>query len=100
MPGEHNFEHLQLVRSYRGPAKLRGGGDPSPQTIANKNAQRQAHTKALRTAPQTWSTTWQGLQADRNLLGLPDIPAGMPILLQIDPDLDIDVLREKFAFEI
>ena len=100
MPGEHNFEHLQLVRSYRGPARLRGGGEPSPQTIANRNAQRQVHSNALRIASQTWSATWQGLQADRSLLGLPDIPAGMPILLQVDPALDIDVLREKFAFEI
>jgi hypothetical protein len=100
MPGEHNFEHLQLVRSYRGPAKLRGGGDPSPQTIANRNAQRQAHSNALRASSQTWSTVWQGLRENRNQAGLPDIPAGMPILLQVDPDLDIDVLREKFAFEI
>lgn len=100
MPGEHNFEYLQLVRSYRGPAKLRGGGDPSPQTIANRNAQRQAHSNALRASSQAWSTTWQGLRENRNLAGLPDIPAGMPILLQVDPDLDIDVLRDKFAFEI
>ncbi len=100
MPGEHNFEHLQLVRSYRGPAKLRGGGDPSPQTVANQNAQRQAHSDTLRVSSQGWSTTWRGLQESRNLAGLPDIPAGMPILLQVDPNLDIDVLREKFAFEI
>lgn len=100
MPGEHNFEHLQLVRSYRGPAKLRGGGDPSPQTIANRNAERQAHSNALRASSQAWSATWQGLRENRNQAGLPDIPAGMPILLQVDPNLDIDVLRDKFAFEI
>lgn len=100
MAGEHNFEHLQLVRSYRGPAKLRGGGSPSPQTIANRNAQRQAHSHALRASSQAWSTSWQGLRENRNLEGLPDIPAGMPILLQVDPDLDVDVLRDKFAFEI
>jgi len=100
MPGEHNFEHLQLIRSYRGPAKLRGSGNPSPQTIANKNAERHAHSDALRTSSQKWSTTWQELQQSRQLAGLPNIPAGMPILLQVDPDLDIDVLRAKFAFEI
>lgn len=99
MPGEHNFEYLRLLRSYIGPAILRGGKKASPQTKANKAA-RQAHSDVLRIAAQTLTATWQGSQADRELVGLPAIPAGMPILLQVDPSLDLDVLREKFAFEI
>lgn len=102
MPGAHNFEHLPLLLRYQGKARLRGGGDPSPQTLANKGAQRQAHSVALDTAAQALSANWQARKAQR-LAGdqaLPDIPAGIPILLQIDTGLDLDALRAKFQFEI
>lgn len=101
MPGEHNFEYLPLIRTFKGPAKLRGGGKESPQTIANRNA-RQAHSLALDTAAQAFSANWQARMAQRQAAGeaLPDIPSGVPILLQVDPGLDLDALREKFAFEI
>lgn len=101
MPGEHNFEYLPLVRTFKGPAKLRGGGKAAPQTIANRNA-RQAHSLALDTAAQAFSANWQARKAERQAVGeaLPEIPSGVPILLQVDPGLDLDALREKFAFEI
>lgn len=102
MPGAHNFEHLPLLLRYRGKARLRGGGDPSPQTLANKGAQRQAHSVALDAAAQALSQNWQARKAQRQATGLafPDIPAGIPILLQIDTGLDLDALRAKFEFEI
>lgn len=99
MPGQHNFEHLPLLLRYRGPARLRGGGDPSPQTLANRQA-RQAHSAHLRSAAQSLTTNWQGRQTERQVQALPVIPNGIPILLQVDPSLDLDALREKFAFEI
>lgn len=101
MPGTHNFEYLPLIRTFKGPAKLRGGGKASPQTIANRNA-RQAHSLVLDTAAQAFSANWQARKAQRQAAGdaLPDIPTGVPILLQVDPGLDLDALREKFAFEI
>jgi Subtilase family len=99
MPGQHNFEHLPLLLRYRGIARLRGFGTPSPQTVANRNA-RQGHSDALRTSGQTLSTNWQERRALRQGQDLPVIPEGIPILLQVDPSLDLDVLREKFAFEI
>lgn len=101
MPGEHNFEYLPLIRAFRGPAKLRGGGKASPQTIANRNA-RQAHSTTLDTAAVAFSANWQARKAERQTAGaaLPDIPSGVPILLQVDPGLDLDVLRDKFTFEI
>ncbi|WP_233799590.1 S8 family peptidase [Paraburkholderia sp. HP33-1] len=102
MPGAHNFEHLPLLLRYQGRARLRGGGDPSPQTLANKGVQRQAHSVALDTAAQALSANWEARKAQRQAAGqtLPDIPAGIPILLQIDTGLDLDVLRAKFEFEI
>lgn len=102
MPRAHNFEHLPLLLRYQGKARLRGGGNPSPQTLANNGAQRQAHSVALDTAAQALSANWQAQKAQRQAAGqaLPDIPAGIPILLQIDPGLDLDALRAKFSFEI
>lgn len=102
MPGAHNFEHLPLLLRYRGKARLRGGGDPSPQTLANKGAQRQAHSVALDSAAQAVGANWQARKAQRQAAGqaLPDIPAGIPILLQVDTGLDLDALRSKFQFEI
>ncbi len=99
MPGQHNFEHLPLVLCDRGRAKLTGGAKPTPQTIANKNA-RQAHSDTLTASAQSLKANWQTLKAQSAEQGLPVIPEGIPILLKIDPMLDLDVLREKFKFEI
>lgn len=99
MPENHNFEHLRLLRRYLGRAKLRGGGKQSPQTLANRSA-RQAHSQQLRDAAQSLSANWQERKAQRQGADLPAIPRDVPFLLQVDPGLELDVLREKFAFEI
>jgi len=99
MPGQHNFEHLPLILREQGRAKLKGGGKPSPQTVANRNA-RQAHRIALTTSAQTLKTNWETIKTHSAEQGVPIIPQGIPILLKIDPRLDLDVLREKFEFEI
>jgi len=99
MPGQHNFEHLPLLLRYQGRARLRGGGTQSPQTRANRNA-RQAHSDSLRGASQSLTANWQERKAQRQDQDLPVIPQGIPILLQVDPSLDLDVLRDKYAFEI
>jgi hypothetical protein len=103
MPGEHNFEHLPLLLRQRGPARLGRPPRQSPQTIANRNARR-AHSESLVAASQSLSANWEERRARRQEQaqeqGLPVIPQGIPILLQVDPSLDLDVLREKFSFEI
>lgn len=99
MPGSHNFEHLPLLLRFEGRARLRGGGKTSPQTVANRNA-RQAHSTTLRGAAQALSINWRQQQAQRQGQALPVIPNGIPILLKVDPGLDLDVLRERFDFEI
>ncbi len=102
MPGAHNFDHLPLLMRYQGKARLRGGGNTSQQTQANKGARRQEHCNALDSAAQSLSANWQARKAQRQAAGqaLPDITAGIPILLQIDTGLDLDKLRSKFQFEI
>lgn len=99
MPGQQSFEHLPLLLRYRGRARLQGGGNPSPQTRANQNA-RQAHSDSLQNASQSLTGNWQQRKAQRQGQALPPIPQGIPILLRVDPSLDLDILRDKFAFEI
>lgn len=99
MPEQHNFEHLPLLLRYQGKARLQGGGQQSPQTRANREA-RQAHSNSLRIASQTLSSNWELRRVQRQREDLPVLPQGMPILLQVDPSLDLDVLRDKFSFEI
>ena len=99
MAGQHNFEHLPLLLRYQGRARLRGFGTPSPQTLANRNARR-AHSTSLTTSAQSLNASWETRKAQSQEQGVPVIPQGIPILLQVDPSLEFDVLREKFEFEI
>lgn len=99
MPPRDSFQHLPLVLTYSGPALLRGGGTFSPQTVANRNA-RQAHTDSLRVSAQALRENWEERKRERGVENLPVIPEGIPILLQVDPSLELDVLRDKFDFEI
>lgn len=100
MTGKHSFEHLPLPRRSRAPAKLRGSSNPSPQTIANRAANRVAHGVALGSSLQTLKTRWQQESSQRQRDNLPVLPAGRPFLLEVDPDLDIDDLRHYFDLEI
>jgi hypothetical protein len=99
MPPSHQFQHLPLLLRYQGPARIQGGGKQAAQTKANKtNAA--AHSNSLRTSVHTLQASWQAQQAQRQQLNLPVLPQGMPLLLQVDPNLDLEQLREKFGFEI
>lgn len=99
MSGQHNFEHLPLLRRYQGKANIQGGGGRAPQTIANRNAYA-AHGRAMQTSASNVVANWKKQQDDRAHDNLPVIKEGVPILLKVDPGLDLDVLREKFDFEI
>ena len=95
----HNFEHLPLVLRYQGQAKLPRGGKSNAQTQDNK-ANRQSHSAGLRSSGSSVSTAWKARIQLNVQSGSPVVPKGMPVLLEVDPSLDLDVLREKFAFEI
>jgi hypothetical protein len=99
MPEPHNFEHLPLLRRYQGPANIHGGGNRAPQTIANRQAYHE-HASALRESATSLSAKWRVIQNERRGRNLPIIPEGVPVLLKVDPSLDLDLLRSRFAFEI
>jgi hypothetical protein len=99
MPNGHQFEHLPLLLRYRGRAKLGGGGTRSPQTVANRAACA-THSASLRGSAGTLTANWRAQNTTRQAQNLPILPAGKPILVKVDPNLDLDVLRDKFDFEI
>jgi hypothetical protein len=99
MPDPHKFEHLPLLRRYQGTARIFGGGRPAPQTVANRQAYL-AHGRALQASAAVVTSNWQSSQALRQQQNLPVIKEGVPVLLQVDPGLELDVLREKFDFEV
>ena len=95
-----DFEYLPLLLRYKGDAILPGGGKTSPQTLANQRVRRQEHAETLARSARSLAENWVALQARRLEEHLPVVGAGVPILLEIDTGLDLDVLREKFDFEI
>lgn len=93
------FQHLPLLQRFSGRALIRGGGKTSPETVSNRTNY-VAHSTSLRSSASSKSTSWSDHTKERERKNLPKIESGIPILLKVDPGLDIDVLREKFAFEI
>jgi Subtilase family len=99
MPPSAKFQHLPLLLRYQGSALIRGGGTQAPQTKANKqNAA--GHSGSLRGSATNVTNAYQARQAQRNQDGLPVVPDGIPVVLQVDPSFDLDILRDKFGFEI
>lgn len=99
MADGHGFQHLPLVFWKKGPARLPHGGKESDQTKQNKQ-NRQAHSAGLRQSAGSYLSSWQSRQSQRQLENMPTLPPGVPLLLQVDPGLDVDALRHHLGFEI
>lgn len=99
MPPSNTFQHLPLLLRYQGPALIHGGGKQADQTRDNKQNPA-GHSSSLRGSATNVIAATQSRKVQRTQQGLPVVPEGIPVLLQIDPSLDLDVLREKFGFEI
>lgn len=99
MAENHNFEHLPLLMRRKGPARLSGGSKPSPQTVANRQSAAN-HSVALQAASTGAVRRYKQHLEEREALGRPILPSGIPLLLQVDPGLDLDKLRHFFNFEI
>jgi hypothetical protein len=98
MAAGHQFEHLPLILRGRGPARL-GKPPDSAETTSENRENRAGHGRQLGANATEVSAAWQTRRADRMGQGLPAI-AGIPLLLRIDPALDVDSLRHFFKFEI
>lgn len=98
-PPPNKFQHLPLLLRYQGPALIYGGGKKDVQTKANKqNAA--GHSGSLRGSATNVTSSFQARKAQRTQQGLPVVAEGIPVLLKVDPSLDLDVLPDKFGFEI
>ena len=100
MPSNHQFEYLPLILREHGPARFpQVVQDEDPETASNKT-NRTGHAGSLQSHSTSVSTNWKTRQKTRVDTGLPAIEAGVPLLLKIDPSLDLDDLRRQFEFEI
>ena len=98
MAENKDFSHLPLPFLYRGKPKLRGFNLPSAQTKRNK-VNRINHGKYLKRRSSELSHFWKERRTNRLEEALPEIKAGIPILLEIDPSSNIEFLR-GLGFEI
>jgi hypothetical protein len=100
MPGPHQFEHLPLVRREDGPARYQRPRFVETNLTKTNRTNRTAHSTKLSGQVSTVTANWNAKREARTQAGLPAIDKGIPLLLQIDPVLDIDDLRHFFGFEI
>src|SRR5437899_2126529 len=93
------FQHLPLILRFRGDARLQGGGKEAVATKTAK-ADRAGHSATLGTNARNASGLWKVRLEQREQDNLPPLPKGIPLLLEIDPSLDLDDLARIFGFEI
>lgn len=98
MAKSKQFQHLPLPFVERGAANIHGGGSSSNQTKNNRDNRGQ-HSQTISGQIKGVTKTWTDRLAARPE-ELPEIPPGIAFVLEIDPKLDIEKLREYFAFEI
>ena len=99
MASASEFQHLNLLLVKRGTARLHGGGDQNPQTIANKQ-NRASHRDNIMYEACELQSYWTVVHEQRGQEGLPRLTQGIPLLLKIDDAIDIDSIRNKFNFEL
>lgn len=98
MPGNRHFSHLSLPLLYTGKPILHGYGSSSKKTEHNR-ANRELHGAYLHRRSSALSRFWKERRAIRLHDNLPDIRAGIPLLLEIDPSTDLKWLK-GLGFEV
>jgi hypothetical protein len=93
------YPHLTFHVVHQGRARLTGGGKPGRLTREN-NQQRPQHAQKLRTAARSLVRRWHNIQREREEQGLPALPAGRPLILQVDDSTGVDFLRTALGFEV
>ena len=100
MPANDNlFPHLTFEIAHASRARLRGGSQPGALEKKNKE-NRPQHAAKLQAAVKRLSSRWRAIERERAALGLPSLPAGRPLVLQVEENGNIEFLRTAFDFEI
>lgn len=100
MASKRDFDYLKLLRRESGPAKLSGGGPQVDRRTLDNRSDRTTHSANLRTTTEAVVESRRKISEIRKSENLPDLTPGIPLLLEVDPALDIDKLRHYFNFEI
>ncbi|OWR28513.1 hypothetical protein CDO73_18360 [Saccharibacillus sp. O23] len=92
------FSHLPLSLVLYGKPKLRGGGEKDLRTLENRK-NRVGHGGYIKSKASQLSKFWKDKQEERVREQLPEIKTGIPILLEIDPNSDVNFLK-GLGFEV
>lgn len=98
MVTSNGFSHLPLPLVMAGKPKFRGMGTPNPKTMENRR-NRSNHGGYIKRQAAQLSKFWKERQEERVKEQLPEIVAGIPILLEIDPSNDVSFLK-NLGFEV
>src|SRR5262245_364854 len=93
------FPHLELVAHAHGKPRLSGRPTPDPRTAQNR-ADRRKHASGLASQASSTASWWDERRALRSNAGLPTLPVGVPLLLEIDAATDLVAAASEFSFEI
>lgn len=91
--------HLSVPLIIKDRARLGRGGENSEQEIANR-ANRTEHSGMLSKKANAAISHWQEIQREREARKLPPIPKDIPLFLRVEPDTDIEFLKNFFELEI
>lgn len=91
--------HLELILRQKGRAKLSGGGQLSDESKENSKHP-SSHASKLRQQSAAAISDWSERQKLREAELRPVLPKGVPLLLKIDVEADVDFVRTAFGFEI
>lgn len=94
------FDYLPLLLTKTGKARLTGGGSEDATTKENRTTNRSAHSAALEASRARIADNWTKNKQERIESGAPPFDAGIPLLLKVDPNIDLDELQHQFRFEI
>ncbi len=97
MQTKSSFSHLKLVKVKSGAPNLSGGGDQSEKT---KELKKNNASHALYLKEQVQSLKEHFVELKRQEDSEEAIPSGVPLLLKVDPQVDVEYLRTSFGFEI
>jgi hypothetical protein len=100
MADKRSFDYLKLLRRENGLANLSGGGPTANKRTLDNRTDRTTHSTNLRTTTESFVESHRKINELRKSEKLLELTAGIPLLLEVDPALDIDKLRHYFNFEI
>lgn len=93
------FPHLSVPLVIKDRARLRGGGERGAQEEYNR-LHRTEHSTTLFKKATNAVNYWKQKQAVREAEKLPSIPQGIPLFLRVEPETDIEFLKNFFGLEI